>query len=389
MSTRVHPNLKNCLKYNPTDFSHTYSIENLNKEIKVGKITIPIYQRDLSWTVQKCVDLFNFQLFGKSAISAISILEADDKNTVKQISFISRKELNDEELVGSYKSVIDGQQRLSANFMAYIGDEYLQNIYLDLGRGKFRIILDERLRDTFVPVNILLNEDRNLINNFIVEKKYDSEAEYIIKDIRTKLFSYKYTVNMAKSLTIDEQIEWFKVLNNAGSNVTETQITLAKIHDKGVDIYVDYIRKFNDIISDKEISFKNTKMTSFHNNAITALNIPVMKILKKDFGLNFTPIPSDTKATLLEKLTASELQYAFDITLAALEKSLNFIEDNKLFSPDRIDYINYMLSFFIYNEKLDESSYKDYLIRWYKTIKFNDLSNSKRREAFKNLITLV
>ena len=386
MSTRVHINLKHCLKYNPTDFSTTYGIKNLNKDIDSGKITIPIYQRDLSWSVQKCVDLLNFQLFGKSAISAISVLETDKRNKVKQISFITRKVIEDDELEISYKSIIDGQQRLSTNYMAYIGDNYLQNVYLDLGRGKFRIITDERIRDSFVPVNILLNKDRDLINNFIREKKYDYDAECIIKDIRSKMFDYKYILNNAKELSISEQIEWFKVLNNAGSNVTETQIALAKIHDKGIDIYVDYIRKFNEMLSDKNIILKNSKMTSYHNNAITALNIPIMKAIGKKFALNFTPIPSDTKAGYLEKLSTEELKKLFTDALAALEKTLDFIESNKLTYPDRIDYINYILSFFIFNSLFEEQEYKEYLINWYNTVSFNDLTNTQRRNVFESLI---
>ena len=62
--------------------------------ISNGTLTIPLYQRDISWTKQQCVELLNYELLGKSPISAISvnIINNTDKNfAVPQVSFIERE----------------------------------------------------------------------------------------------------------------------------------------------------------------------------------------------------------------------------------------------------------------------------------------------------------
>lgn len=390
---RIHKNLLDSIEINPSKYSVPMDIIDLNKQIKNGAISIPIYQRDLSWTEQQCVDLLNFLLKGKSSVSAISMLEySKSTNKVRQLNFITREEIIEEVDIDNIKlSVIDGQQRLSTTYMAYIGDPYLKDIYLDLGRGSFRLVKDDNefIKNTLIPVNILLNEDWSLLFDFFKENNFDNYAERIVTKVQTKLLNYTYTVNKAINLDVDNQLDWFRILNNAGSNVTETQVALCHIHDVGIDIYIDYIRKYNALISKYGIEFKNTRKTAQHNNSITALNIPMMKILNLKYKINFTPIPSDTKANLLIKAAKEEetiIIQAIELALNSLERTLDFIVDNNLTLPDRVEYINFILSFYIYNEHLNENEYKDYIIKWYKDVDFNDLTNTQKRNIFDNFI---
>ena len=64
--------------------------------IDKNELTLPLYQRDVSWTLAKCVELLNYQLLSKSPISAISIniINNTEKGVaVPQVSFIEREVL--------------------------------------------------------------------------------------------------------------------------------------------------------------------------------------------------------------------------------------------------------------------------------------------------------
>ncbi len=76
------------------------------------------------------------------------------------------------------------------------------------------------------------------------------------------------------------------------------------------------------------------------------------------------------------------------MTLEALDKVLDFIEDNNLKKPTRIDYINYLIGYFIFNQNIPNESLKKKLISWYNKVDFRNKSNSDRREFFNELINI-
>ena len=90
---RIHPRLKENVELNPTKESSQENLDLLCQKIDSRVITLPLYQRDLSWTTQKSVDLLNYQLSGKSPVSAISINvidEVSDSVAVPQVTFIKK-----------------------------------------------------------------------------------------------------------------------------------------------------------------------------------------------------------------------------------------------------------------------------------------------------------
>lgn len=75
------------------------------------------------------------------------------------------------------------------------------------------------------------------------------------------------------------------------------------------------------------------------------------------------------------------------MTLEALDKAIDFIADNKVEEPDRIDYINYLTGYFVYNPDVTYEQ-MDKLIHWYNNVDFNNKSNSRRRMIFSQLLEL-
>ena len=105
---------------NPTKNSRQDYIFTLCANIEKNELTLPLYQRDVSWTLHKCIELLNYQLLSKSPISAISINVINNTSkdfAVPQVSFIERKILPN--IVRGQMSVVDGQQRLTTNYKAY------------------------------------------------------------------------------------------------------------------------------------------------------------------------------------------------------------------------------------------------------------------------------
>jgi hypothetical protein len=389
---RIHPKVEGASSFNPTKKTHQMDIATMCGKIKNNKITLPLYQRDLSWTLQKAVDLFNFQLFGKAPVAPISINEIsnDTDNYVPQVSFLNRGLISTTEIKGDHQSVVDGQQRLTTNFKAYINHDSFRNIVLDFSRGVFRIV-EGNISKSQIPVGILFNEDENVLIQYLQEKDTFTGLFASSIRVRTKIRSYNYTINIAENLTEDEQIEWFEVLNNAGSRVTALQMSFSKLKLYNLDIYTDYTKPFKEKAFEYGFEELFTPFTTNVSYPIAALN-PAYEVIEKNsnHNTNYAPIPSDTKEAILTRLEVDSLKSIIELTLSSLEKALEFINNNELQNYiNRMDYILYLTGYFAYqqNEQL-EIQKAEKLIKWVETVNFTNQSNSNRRELFTNLLHL-
>lgn len=358
------------------------------------QITLPLYQRDVSWTLKKAVDLLDYQLFGKAPVSPISINEINRisvGNLVSQISFIDRELINDNEILNAHLSVVDGQQRLTTNFKCFVNHPDFVNIVLDVSRAKFRII-ETSPNDSQIPVGILLNEDEQLLEQYLAERNLIAKLYPLLVNVRSKIHNYNYTINIAEDLTEVEQVEWFENLNNAGSRVTTIQMAFSKLKIQDFDIYVEYTTPFKEVFKSYGIDELFSPFTTNVSYPIAALN-PAYELVMKNgqHNTNYTPIPSDTKEDILIKLNISKFREIISITLSSLELTLEFLDKQHLLEDiKRIDYILYLIGFF------DYSSYKsiedipnkttEELTEWVNSTNFNNQSNSSRRGIFNDLL---
>ena len=386
---RVDRDLQKAAAFNPTKKSHLMSVFDMCQMIENETISLPLYQRDLSWTLQKCIDLLNYQLLGKAPVSPISINVINlTESSVPQVSFVNREIIT--EIERGQNSVVDGQQRLTTNYKAYSKNDDFRNIVLDLGKGKF---IDARgqLKPNQVPVGILLNKEDSELFDYIA-KKSSLKAPNItslLLQIKSKIKNYNYTINSAEDLTEDEQIEWFEVLNNAGSRVSIVQMRFSKMKSHGIDIYKQYTNLFKDKIDEAGYDSFFTPQKTVVSYPIAALNSAYEIILKRPHTNNYAPIPSDTKENQLCSLKPEELMKCFSITLDALDTALDFIDNNELKKPDRIDYINYLTGFFVYSGSSANDEVRDYLIDWYDSVDFTNKNNTDRRNMFTKLISII
>ena len=58
----INRQLLEAANLNPTKNSRQEYIFTLCEYIEKNELTLPLYQRDISWTLHKCVELLNYQL---------------------------------------------------------------------------------------------------------------------------------------------------------------------------------------------------------------------------------------------------------------------------------------------------------------------------------------
>lgn len=383
----INKHLLAAAQVNPTKNSRQEYIFALCDSIEKNELTLPLYQRDLSWTLQKCVELFNYQLLNKSPISAISINTINNTNpdfAVPQVSFINRDLLPD--IMRGQMSVVDGQQRLTTNYKAYCNHPDFKNIVLDLGKGEF-VINNESIRRNQVPVGILFNKDESLLIEYTNKHSALSSSLSSLLQIRGKIKTYQYTINFATDLSEDEQIKWFEVLNNAGSRVSIIQMRFSKLKAHGIDIYTQYTNIYRNKVLEHGYDYFTPHKTNV-SYPIAALNPAYELLVTGKHSNNFAPMSSDTKENQLCNLKPEKLQECFEVTLTALDEALDFIEDNDLKKHNRSDYVNYLLGYFVFHHNDITNEKRNKLIKWYNSVNFTNKSNTARRKIYSDLLDL-
>lgn len=385
----INKKLIAAIEFNPTRKSHQMSISDMCAKIEENKITLPLYQRDLSWTISKGIALLNYQLFGKAPVAPISINQISNKEQVPQVSFIDRELIEEENILADHQSVVDGQQRLTTNFKAYINHSDYRNVVLDVNAAKFKLIQINPSKSQ-IPVGILLNKSSKVLKNYLEERDLISELYPILIDVRSKIFSYNYTINIADNLKEEEQIKWFEVLNNAGSRVTALQMSFSKLKLHDFDIYKDYVNPFKEKIQEYGLDELFSPFTTNVSYPVASLN-PAFEVIIKNgqHNMNFAPIPSDTKDAQITSLSIEDLKKITNLSLSSLTTALKFIDSHDLEDYiSRMDYLLYITGYFTFKsqKEVTEDEIK-ILVSWVKTVDFSNKSNGQRRSIFSKLIS--
>lgn len=398
MSIYLKKSFLDKIGYDPTKESVTMSIQSICQNVEDNKILLPIFQTGLRWTTQKVIDLLNFQLTGFAPVSPISMCKLDFgyersaelvSKLGKQIKLIERETLYD--LKGEIYSLTDGQQRVSTNYKCYIGHADYDNILLDLSKGRF-VKSDYPVlpKEGQIPVGVLYNKDMSVFISYL-----DNHSEFsdrtisnYITAIRNKFMGYNYTIHFAKNLSEKQQLEWFEILNNAGSKIPGKEMELAKLKVKDIDFHKEYIENFLDLID--KYNFENcfpsepTKTTY----PLSALNPGYDYFFATERASNMSPTPSDVQITKLCSLNVEELKRLFTYTLEALEKVLKLIDSHPNISENikRMEYITFGLGYYVFNDNTLSPEQEGFLLNWFQNTKFVNKSNTDKRLIYQKLI---
>ena len=101
---------------------------------------------------------------------------------------------------------------------------------------------------------------------------------------------------------------------------------------------------------------------------------------------SFPVIPSDGKDKKLVTLNSDQLHQLFNITLKALQDTMEFIEDEDIQLSGRMEHITFALGFFVYHGDTMSTEKKEFLKSWINSTDFVNMSNSDKRETYQKLI---
>ena len=156
---------------------------------------------------------------------------------------------------------------------------------------------------------------------------------------------------------------------------------------KGVDYYKEYSNRVLDKMIDADLETLYPQKTTEVSIPLAMLNSAYEVFMDKNHSINLSPIPSDVKANIICKLEAEQIREIFNMTLEAVDRVLLFLSDNHLSAPSRIDYITYLVGCFVHLGDRDlEVNEEDFLIEWYESVEFSNLSNGIRRQIFDRLL---
>ncbi len=163
---------------------------------------------------------------------------------------------------------------------------------------------------------------------------------------------------------------------------------LTRLQIKGLDFYKEYSNIFRDKLElvglDHLFVQKNTEVSI----PLAKLNSAFEIVNGKDgHSLNYSPMASDKKESFISDVKPTQLRTCFEITLEGLEKALDFIIENNLSEPTRIDYITYLTGYFTYNKDMNLTERNNQnVIDWYNEAVFVNKTNQERRIMFDKLL---
>ena len=164
-------------------------------------------------------------------------------------------------------------------------------------------------------------------------------------------------------------------------------MNLSRLKSKDVDYYKEFIEPFMDIIeSNGYESFFPTQATKT-TYPLSALNPGYDYLFSTELGKNRAPIPSDGKDKKLATLDSDQLHQLFDITLTALQDTMDFIEDEDISLSGRMEHITFALGFFVYHGNSMSTEKKEFLKSWINSTNFINMTNSDKRETYQKLVT--
>ena len=176
----VNQKLIRAAEFNPTEKSHKLTVLSMCQQIEKQQITLPLYQRDMSWNLSKCISLLNYQLLGKAPVAPISVNAINNLDDyVPQVSFVTRELVDD--MSRTQTSVVDGQQRLTTNYKAYIDSDDFRNIVLDLIKGQF-VLVEGAIERYQIPVGKLLNKEDSIFYGYVMNSKFLKKENTAVQD---------------------------------------------------------------------------------------------------------------------------------------------------------------------------------------------------------------
>jgi len=219
----------------PKPDSKKYS--DLISEIQKGIIKIPKFQRDFVWSIDKTAKLLDSILKGYP-IGTFILWQTDERiNDIKNIGNLEIPQTPDGTKV---QYVLDGQQRITSLYAAYLGAEIQKigekkitnysdivvNLDVDITENGDQVISAEPTGEKHISLNDVLNfsySKAKALSDRFSEKELEKIDGY-----STAFKTYEFSTVVLRKEDIDSAIEVFTRINTGGQTLTLFEIMSAK-----------------------------------------------------------------------------------------------------------------------------------------------------------------
>jgi len=284
----------------------------LISEIQKGQIKVPKFQRNFVWSLDKTAKLLDSILKGYP-IGTFILWETNERlNDIKNIGNLELPPVSDDEKV---QYVLDGQQRITSLFAAYLGakiqkegekkiTDYFE-IYVDLDgdveNNDDQIVVSEEPETKNITLHKLLNSKYSELR-----EKYSNEEIDKIQEYKETFTTYDFSTVVLRKEDIDSAIEVFTRINTGGQTLTLFEIMSAKTYDEEQNF--DMEDKFQKLV--KELS--ESKYDTISSSVILSI---LGLILSKN---------KECKRKVILQLDKQKIIDIWDDVISALKDSIDY-----------------------------------------------------------------
>ena len=286
----------------------------LISEIQKGQIKVPKFQRNFVWSLDKTAKLLD-SILKSYPIGTFILWETNERlNDIKNIGDLELPAVPDGTKV---QYVLDGQQRITSLYAAYLGAKIKKEgekkitdyseIYVDLDgdvdNNDEQLVVSECPEGTFITLHEVLNFNDNLLG---IKEKYSDEHFKKIHQYSQTFSTYDFSTIVLRKEDIDSAIEVFTRINTGGQTLTLFEIMSAKTYDEDADF--DMEDKFQKLLDDLAESKYNTISSSV-----------ILSILSLVLSKN-----KECKRKVILQLDKQEIINIWDEIISALKSSIDY-----------------------------------------------------------------
>ncbi|NTW76726.1 MAG: DUF262 domain-containing protein, partial [Syntrophaceae bacterium] len=213
----------------------------LINEIQKGIIKIPKFQRDFVWSIDKTAKLLDSILKGYP-IGTFILWQTDERiNDIKNVGNLDIPDTPDGVKV---QYVLDGQQRITSLFAAYLGAQLQKvgekkitdyrnivvNLDVDIKDNDEQVITEEPLSEKHLSLCEVLNFSYSKAKE--LSGRFSEEELEKIDGYSTAFKTYEFSTVVLRKEDIDSAIEVFTRINTGGQTLTLFEIMSAKTYDE-------------------------------------------------------------------------------------------------------------------------------------------------------------
>ena len=298
-------------EHQPKPDSKSYS--DLISEVKNGVIKVPKFQRDFVWSIDKTAQLLDSILKGYPIGTFILWQTGERMSVIKNIGNL-KLPLTPKGTKVQY--VLDGQQRITSLYAAYLGAEVQKvgetkvtdysQIFVDLSKAIDDD--DEQVITSIKPDGVYISLSDVLNSQFKrreIQREYSEEHQDKIFDYSLSFSTYDFSTVLLRRDNIESAIEVFTRINTGGQTLTLFEIMTARTYDEGKKF--DMALKWTNFTN--ELADKNYEGIS----SSVILNL-LSLILSKSKECKRKTILKLNKGQIIEKwdVAISSLKYSID-----------------------------------------------------------------------------